>query len=397
MIILDGKYNSAKIFTNNIDNETISQIIQLLNQPFIANSQIRIMPDCHAGAGCVIGTTMTIKDKVVPNLVGVDIGCGMAVVNIGKRINLNLEKLDNFIKENIPCGQEVFNKEENYSDLDNLKCKNNINMNRAKCSIGTLGGGNHFIEVDKNNNDDIYIVVHSGSRYLGKQIAEYYQNKAYKGLTDYSEQINKTIENLKSQGKYTEISNAISNIKHQNPKIPKDLAFVDDVNFDNYLFDMNIAQRYAYCNRTKMINTIVKYLGITEITEKFQTIHNYIDIQNKILRKGAISAQTNEKVIIPMNMRDGSLICMGKGNPDWNCSAPHGAGRIMSRSQAKENVTLNEFIKSMEGIYTTTVNTSTIDESPMAYKPMNEIIKNIQDTVEIKNIIKPIYNFKASN
>jgi RNA-splicing ligase RtcB len=310
---------------------------------------------------------------------------------------LNLEKLDNFIKENIPCGQEVFNKEENYSDLDNLKCKNNINMNRAKCSIGTLGGGNHFIEVDKNNNDDIYIVVHSGSRYLGKQIAEYYQNKAYKGLTDYSEQINKTIENLKSQGKYTEISNAISNIKHQNPKIPKDLAFVDDVNFDNYLFDMNIAQRYAYCNRTKMINTIVKYLGITEITEKFQTIHNYIDIQNKILRKGAISAQTNEKVIIPMNMRDGSLICMGKGNPDWNCSAPHGAGRIMSRSQAKENVTLNEFIKSMEGIYTTTVNTSTIDESPMAYKPMNEIIKNIQDTVEIKNIIKPIYNFKASN
>lgn len=397
MIELKGKYNLAKVFTDNIESTAISQIIELCSQDFVQNSKIRIMPDVHAGAGCTIGTTMTIQDKIVPNLVGVDIGCGIAVVNLGNEFDINLEKLDDFIRNNIPSGHNVHEKEQRFK-LNRLKCLNDINHGRALKSIGTLGGGNHFIEVDKDNDDNIYIVVHSGSRYLGKQVAEYYQNKGYKELIDVWNKKKAIIEKLKKEGRQKEIQQELKKINI--PKINKQLAYVQGKTFNDYLNDMKIVQTYAYVNRMEMLSSIFQdflNLDLQCNNEYFQTIHNYIDLDNMILRKGSISAQKGEKVIIPMNMRDGSLICVGKGNSDWNYSAPHGAGRIMSRSKAKENVTLNEFQNSMKGIYTTSVNTSTIDESPMVYKPMEEIISNIKDTVEIKKIIKPIYNFKANN
>lgn len=398
MIELKGKYNTAKVFTNNIDDATIDQIITLLNQPFAADSKIRIMPDCHAGAGCVIGTTMTIKDKIVPNLTGVDIGCGMLCADIGKREDINLEKLDNFIHENIPSGCEVFDSERKFDNIQNLKCKNFINVNRALCSIGTLGGGNHFIEADKDDKDNIYIVIHSGSRYLGKQIAKHYQNLAVKNLrkSDNNEKIKAVIEKLKSEGRQLEISEAIKKIKENEPKIPKELSYIENDDFKNYFYDLDIAQAYAYQNRDAMFEAIIKFLNIPISEVKiFQTIHNYVDTKRKILRKGSVSAQAGEKIIIPMNMRDGSLICLGKGNPDWNYSAPHGAGRIMSRSEAKKNIRMEDYNKSMSGIYTTSVNELTIDESPMVYKNEDEIVKNIQDTATIIKTIKPIYNFKA--
>lgn len=395
MLELRGKYNSAKVFTDNIEETAVGQIIELCNQEFTKGSNIRIMPDTHAGAGCTIGTTMTVKDKVVPNLVGVDIGCGMALVNLGNEIKIDLKGLDDFIRNYIPSGQEVHEVQQEF-DLTELKCLNQINEDRALKSIGTLGGGNHFIEVNKDNSDNIYIVIHSGSRYLGKQVAEYYQEKAYKELTDLKLEKYNLVLDLKKQGREKEIQNELKKISI--PKVNKQLAYVKDNAFNDYIHDMKIVQHYAYENRMQMLNSILNnylHINLKDNVEYFQTIHNYIDIENMILRKGAISAQKNEKVIIPMNMRDGSLMCLGKGNPDWNYSAPHGAGRLMSRSKAKENVTLENFKESMKGIYTTSVNTSTIDESPMAYKPMQEIIDNIQDTVDIVNIIKPIYNFKA--
>ena len=396
MIELKGKYNTAKVFTDNVEETAVGQIIELCNQWFTKDSKIRIMPDTHAGAGCTIGTTMTIQDKLVPNMVGVDIGCGMAVVNLGNEIKIDLEGLDNFIRNNIPSGQNVHEKQQKFK-LGDLKCLNHINEDRALKSIGTLGGGNHFIEVNKDNQDNIYLVIHSGSRYLGKQVAEYYQEQAYAELTNLREEKQKIIQHLRNQGKEKDIQEEIKKIKI--PKVNRQLAYVEGNNFDNYIHDMKIVQNYAYANRLGMLSSIFQnYLNLDLQCNigYFQTIHNYIDIDNMILRKGAISAQKDEKVIIPMNMRDGSLICIGKGNPDWNYSAPHGAGRIMSRSKAKENVTLDEFQESMKDIYTTSVSKDTIDESPMAYKPMEEIIRNIKDTVEIVDIIKPIYNFKAS-
>lgn len=391
MIELKAKFNNAKVFTDNIDAETISQIMLLLNQEFTKDNKIRIMPDTHAGSGCVIGTTMTIKDKIVPNLVGVDIGCGMHAVKL-KEKEIDLSALDEVIEKYIPSGTNIHELMVSPYDLDDIIAP--IDKERARRSIGTLGGGNHFIEVNRDSEGYLWLVIHTGSRHLGIEICKYYQDLAYKTLKGRGDVVKDVIERLKAEGRQREIESAIKAIKEKEITIPKDLCYLEGDNFRNYIHDMNLAQKYALTNRMSIADEIMRLLFLHE-EERFDTIHNYIDIDNMILRKGAISAQAGEKVIIPMNMRDGSLICVGKGNPDWNYSAPHGAGRVMSRSKAKETINMHDFKESMKDIYSTSVVESTIDEAPMVYKPMNEIIANIKDTVEVIDIIKPIYNFKA--
>lgn len=398
MFELHGKYNTCKIFTDNCDNETISQVTELLNQASIKGSKIRIMPDTHAGKGCVIGTTMALTDKVIPNLVGVDIGCGMYALKL-EETEIDYAKLDEIIRQYIPSGFDIHEKSINCNFEPQLKeIIAPIDINRAMKSIGTLGGGNHFIEVDRGNDGHLWLVIHTGSRHLGTEVCAHYQDLAYKTIrnNDIKEKIDATIAKLKAEGKQHEIESAIKNIKMQADPIPKVLCYVEGENFDNYIHDMKITQKFAALNRKTIADTIIKHMNL-HIIRDFQTIHNYIDMDDMILRKGSVSAKLNEELIIPMNMRDGSLICIGKGNPDWNYSAPHGAGRIMSRGKAKETVSLTEFEESMKGIYTTSVTQSTIDESPMVYKPMQEIIDNIGDTVDIIDIIKPVYNFKASD
>lgn len=395
---ITGKYNTAKVFTNVIENEAVEQIKILCNQEFITGSKIRIMPDVHSGAGCTIGTTMTITDKVIPNLVGVDIGCGMETVMIADK-EIDLEKLDKLIYEKIPSGhniRKIPHELTNEIDLNQLRCTGHIKMDRAIRSIGTLGGGNHFIEAGKDEEGNIYITVHSGSRHLGLEVANYYQKMGYKALNKVSDvDIDKTIEQLKNEGREKEINKIIKEIKKQIiTDIPPALAYVSEELFDDYIHDMKLIQKFAVLNRKAMMDEIIKGLG-TEVIEEFTTIHNYIDTDMMILRKGAVSAKKGEKLLIPINMRDGSLICIGKGNEDWNYSAPHGAGRLMSRTKAKKTFELKNFKKEMEGIYTTSVNKDTLDECPMAYKAMEDIIKNIDDTVDIVKRIIPIYNFKA--
>lgn len=394
MFELTGKHNSCKVFTDNIDNETISQIMTLLNQEFAKENKIRIMPDTHAGAGCVIGTTMTLTDKVVPNLVGVDIGCGMYAVKLSET-DADFNKLDNIIRTYIPSGFDIHEHPISMSNADKIYAP--IDVDKAYQSLGTLGGGNHFIEVDRDANGHLWLVVHTGSRHLGLEVCKYYQDLAWKKIKNngIEDKIKETVARLKAEGKQHEIENTIKIIRMQAGPIPKDLCYVEDKDFENYIHDMKLTQEHAAINRETIVNQIVNHMD-WHIIDQFETIHNYIDIDNMILRKGAVSAQKGEKLIIPMNMRDGSLVCIGKGNPDWNYSAPHGAGRIMSRSQAKELVTLEEFTESMEGIFSTSVGTSTIDEAPQVYKPMFEIIENVQDTVDIIDIIKPVYNFKAN-
>lgn len=398
MLEITGKYNSAKIFTDVVDQASISQIYSLLEQPYTEGSTIRMMPDIHAGAGCTIGTTMTIKDKICPNLVGVDIGCGMKVVKL-KEKHIELEQLDKLIYRAIPSGFNIRTKLHPYAEmvhLNELLCHQYIDIKKAYYSIGTLGGGNHFIEADKDDEGNIYIVIHSGSRHMGLEIANYYQNEAYKQLTQYSkDELNRIIEQMKAEGRQKDISRTIKNLKKP-CKTPKPLAYVEGPLMEMYLHDMNIAQHFAVVNREAMMIEIIKGLKV-HIDEEFTTIHNYIDTDNMILRKGAVSASKGEKLIIPINMRDGSLICTGLGNEDWNFSAPHGAGRLMSRSEAKQSFTVSEFKKEMQsaGIYSTSVNSDTLDECPMAYKSINDIIDNISPTVTIDKIIKPIYNFKA--
>lgn len=566
MIELRGKHNTAKVYTDNVDSATIGQVTALLNQECIAGSKIRIMPDTHAGAGCVIGTTMTLKDKVIPNLVGVDIGCftgdtkvwcsrgayveikkladerarfvvdsfdeerkifvndyaiafktkknaelvevaygnkidlgvdnthkvkctpdhkflvssnpdvyysssettlewieakdlkegmrlvaedgylvvksvkalnykedvyclkveenhnftiegGVIVHNCGmltiklKEKRIDLPNLDSVIRKYIPAGFEIHNESKAFKtriDVETLRCypKANLNIMRAYQSVGTLGSGNHFIEIDKDSEDNLYLVIHTGSRNLGKQVAEYYQDLGYERIKaklnddKYEREKKHLIEKLKAAGQAKLIGSELEKLRQKRcndkPNIPYELAYVEGQDFEDYIEDMKKVQMYAVDNRAEIARIILKYAKLHEV-ERFETIHNYIDTENMILRKGSVSAQADEKLIIPINMRDGSLICIGKGNPDWNYSAPHGGSRLMSRSEAKQNITLSEFKKTMKeaGIYSTSVNKSTIDESPMAYKPMQEIIDNIQDTVEIIDIIKPIYNFKA--
>ncbi|OEH84659.1 RNA-splicing ligase RtcB [Desulfuribacillus stibiiarsenatis] len=408
MLLLKGIYNSAKVYTDQIDETTQLQIIDLCNQEFFQDANIRIMPDCHAGMGCVIGTTMTICDKVVPNLVGVDIGCGMLVVNLGE-IDIDFENVDRFIREQIPHGFQINQHPQiDFSKtIENIKCfreipKSSKEFNRA---LGSLGGGNHFIEINCDDNNNKYLVIHSGSRNLGKQIATYYQNKAYQYHTGENELFEKEREELirtfKEEGKRKEIQKALKALKEKYKReciIPKDLCYLEGRLMEDYLHDMKIVQEYANKNREVIGRRIVNeclQLNFNNL-HNFQTIHNYIDIENKILRKGAISAYKDEIVVIPINMRDGSIIAKGKGNPDWNYSAPHGAGRLMSRNVAKDHISIQDFQDSMAGIWSSSVREATLDEAPMAYKPIENILNNVSDTVEILQIIKPLYNFKSS-
>lgn len=397
MIELKGKYAEAKIFTDVVEKEAISQVIEFLNQPYAQGCTIRLMPDIHAGASCVIGTTATVKDKICPNIVGVDIGCGMYTVKI-KEKSIDLDKLDEIIRQRVPSGFDVRSKPHKLSrlvPLEELYCVKYIDIIRAENSIGTLGGGNHFIEVDKDDEGNLYIVIHSGSRHLGVEVAKYYQKAAYEALTTYSITERKAIvAKLKSEGRHSEIQQVITSLGKKATSIQKEFAYVEGELLDRYLHDMAIAQTFATVSRKTMMQEIIDGLGLT-VEEEFTTIHNYVDMEHRILRKGAVSAQKGEKLLIPINMRDGSLICIGKGNPDWNFSAPHGAGRLFSRSAAKETFSLEEYQQQMEGIYTTCVDMSTIDESPMAYKKMADIVDNITPTAEIISVIRPIYNFKA--
>lgn len=396
MLEVKGKFNTAKIFTDVVDEASISQVTELCNQEFCAGSRIRLMPDIHAGAGCTIGTTMTITDKIVPNLVGVDIGCGMHTVRIAEK-EIDLEKLDKLIYERIPSGFNIHDKTKSSSvDLSKLRCAKHVDIERAKRSIGTLGGGNHFIEVDKDDDGNLYIVVHSGSRHIGLEVAKYYQEAGYRALCDCDKGgAQEIVERLKSEGRFSEIADAVKEYKakHQT-KIPKSLVYLSGDLFDDYLHDMQIIQRFAFVNRFVMLSEIISGMGV-RVVDDFVTIHNYIDAKNMILRKGAVSAQKGEKLLIPINMRDGSLICIGKGNEDWNFSAPHGAGRLMSRAAAKRTFTVDDFRSEMDGIYTTSANQDTLDECPMAYKSMEAIVDNIGPTAEVVKVIKPIYNFKA--
>lgn len=398
MFILNGKYNSAKVFTDNIDETAIAQIIELCSQPMSEGAVIRIMPDVHAGSGCTVGTTMTITDKAIPNIVGVDIGCGMETV-ILKETHIELQKLDKLIYAKIPSGFAIREKPHRYADkidLTKLYCYEHINHIRAERSIGTLGGGNHFIEADKGSDGRIYIIIHSGSRHLGVETAKYYQHEAYRRLNGSSKKdIDALIAQLKAEGKQKQIQTEITKVQNtKRTAVPQHLAYTEGELFEQYIHDMKIVQEFAMLNRQAMMDEIIKGMGL-HIADKFTTIHNYIDTENMVLRKGAVSAQAGERLLIPINMRDGSLVCTGKGNPDWNCSAPHGAGRIMSRSEAKQTFTVSEYKKQMQGIYTTSVNQNTLDECPMVYKSVEDIVDNISDTVEINDIIKPIYNFKA--
>ena len=395
---LKGKYNTAKVFTDVIDQDSIAQIIQLCNQPFAQGSRIRLMPDVHAGAGCTVGTTMTIQDRVVPNLVGVDIGCGMETVQLREK-HIELQQLDRLIHQKIPSGFSIREKAHRYFqqvDLTRLYCFSHINPLRAEKSLGTLGGGNHFIEADRDEEGNLYLVVHSGSRHLGLEVAGYYQKEGYERLNGSSRQDrDRLVQELKNQGRDKEISKALKALKNtKKTDIPKPLAYVEGELFQQYLHDMRLVQDFAMWNRKAMMDELVKGLKI-HVEDRCITIHNYIDTEAMILRKGAVSAQKGERLLIPINMRDGSLICVGCGNEDWNFSAPHGAGRLMSRSQAKQSFTVNQFRKEMEGIYTTSVGKSTLDECPMAYKSLEDIVRHIGDTVEIERRLFPIYNFKA--
>jgi tRNA-splicing ligase RtcB len=399
MYKIQGKYNQALVYATTAEAGAIEQLQTLCDMEAYKDSKIRIMPDVHAGAGCTIGTTMTLHGIVTPNMVGVDIGCGMETVMI-KEKEIDFEKLDKLIKEKIPAGFNVRKSKHENADLTkvfDLKCSDKIeHLEKELKAIGTLGGGNHFIEVDKDEEGNLYIVIHSGSRHLGKEVAEVYQELAYKqtnGIT--REEIQKMINDLKSQGKAREIEETLSSMKKNiKADLPKELAYVSGELFDDYIHDMKIMQEYADINRKTMMQIIIEGMGLT-VTDQFTTIHNYIDTESMIMRKGAVSAAKGEKLLIPINMKDGSLICIGKGNPDWNCSAPHGAGRIMSRNEAFRTLSVEEFEKQMEGIYSSTVNKNTLDESPMAYKDMKDIVDNIDPTADIIKIIKPVYNFKA--
>lgn len=393
MIELKGKYAEAKVFTDLVDAASMAQVQNLLNQPFVEGSQIRMMPDIHAGAGCTIGTTMTITDKICPNLVGVDIGCGMLVVPL-EETEIDLEKLDRVIRENVPAG---FNKrEESYAlpgFLTGFRCVDELDLENAGRSVGTLGGGNHFIEVDKDDDGKLYLVIHSGSRHLGVEVATYYQHRAIEQCRGGDAQ--NIITALKAAGREKEIESALRMAK---TSVPNDLAYLTGELLDDYINDMRITQRYAKYNRIGIAEEILHHYGLhSDPYRWFETVHNYIDTKDMILRKGAVSAKAGERLIIPMNMKDGSLICVGKGNPDWNYSAPHGAGRVWSRSEAKRAFTVEEFQRAMNGVYTTSVGQATLDECPMAYKPMQQILDNIGDTVTVEKIIRPIYNFKAGN
>lgn len=399
MVTIQGTHNTAVCYTEHLEETARGQIQAVCDRVEFANCKIRIMPDVHAGKGCTIGTTMTIGNIVVPGMVGVDIGCGMETVELAER-KLDFAKLDALIREQIPFGREVRTSHHPYNDeidLSELRCAGQVNLSRARNSIGTLGGGNHFIEVDRSDGGRLFLVVHSGSRHLGTEVADFYQDEGRRAMWGGARyQQLEAIAALKAQGRFREIQKTLNELKKEHPiDIPKDLAYVKGKLFDDYIHDMKLVQRFAALNRKAMTDVILTGMGLTP-ADAFTTVHNYIDTDNMILRKGAVSAKSGEKLLIPINMRDGSLICAGKGNPDWNESAPHGAGRIMSRRQAFSELTLEQFQREMAGVYTTCVLPDTLDESPMAYKGMDEIVAQIGPTAEIIETIRPVYNFKAS-
>lgn len=417
MKTIDG--HNVKIFTDNIDEKALQQIKELLSIDVFSDKKIRIMPDVHAGAGCVIGFTGDLGDKVIPNIVGVDIGCGMRILNLGQLSDIDFHAFNEHIRANVPSGKfareerlgfkplvgdEVDIYREAKQLVTNLYCYRELKDSGRICkSIGSLGGGNHFIELDKDDQENVYLVIHTGSRNLGKQVAEIYQAKAIKHLTEGADEfegtIKQTIEEYKASGRRSELQNVIKKMRKEHkdvePSLPDDLCYVEGEAREQYLHDMRLCQRWAVLNRKLISILLMKFFQGIEPIEEFESIHNYISDDN-IIRKGSISAAAGQRCIIPLNMRDGSLLCTGKGNPDWNCSAPHGAGRVLSRTQAYEKITMDDFEASMQGIYSESINDFTRDESPMVYKPAEEIIANIGDTVNIDTIIRPIFNFKAS-
>lgn len=409
----------VKIFTDNIEENAIEQIKELLSIDVFADKKIRIMPDVHAGAGCVIGFTGNLGDKVIPNIVGVDIGCGMLILNLGKLTDIDFHAFHEHIRSNVPSGMIV--REDRFGfkplvgeEMDiyreakelviQLRCYRSLkDSGRINKAIGSLGGGNHFIELDKDDAGDVYLVIHTGSRNLGKQVADIYQAKAVKHLTDgddeFEETIKRTIEEYKAAGRRNELQGVIKKMRKEHeeaePALPAALCYVEGQAREDYLHDMRLCQQWAVLNRKLISLLLLRFFSGIDIKDQFESVHNYISDDNMV-RKGSISAKKGERSIIPLNMRDGSLLCTGKGNPDWNYSAPHGAGRVLSRTQAYEQIKMEDFEESMKGIYSESVNDSTRDESPMVYKPADEIIANIADTVSVNNIIKPIFNFKAS-
>lgn len=417
MKTIDGY--DVKIFTDNIEENALEQIKQLLSIDVFSDKKIRIMPDVHAGAGCVIGFTGNLGDKVIPNIVGVDIGCGMRILKLGKIDGVDFHSFNEHIRANVPSGMIVREDKFGFKPLvheemdiyreakkmvTELRCYRELKYSdRINKSVGSLGGGNHFIELDKDDEGNVYLVIHTGSRNLGKQVADIYQNRAIKHMTEgadeFEENIKRTIEEYKAAGRRSELQHVIKKMRKSQqeaePTLPRDLCYVEGEAREDYLHDMRICQRWAVLNRKLISILLLKFFANANIIEEFESVHNYISDDN-IIRKGSISAVEGERCIIPLNMRDGSLLCTGKGNPDWNCSAPHGAGRVLSRTQAYEQIKMEDFEASMAGIYSESVNDFTRDESPMVYKPAEEIIANIGDTVNIDTIIRPIFNFKAS-
>ena len=401
MMEIKGKVNTAICYAKVVEEEAIDQIRRMCDYPMTEGAKIRIMPDVHSGKGCTIGTTMTIKDRAVPNVVGVDIGCGMYTVNLGKG-SIDFEKVDE-AAHFIPSGRNVWDGRQEKFDLTGLKCYRELKDTKwLERSLGTLGGGNHFIEIDQAADGTNYLIIHSGSRNLGKQVAEHYQQLAInlsRGYGDYLEKRDAIIQSYKEQGRKSEIQAALKQLKWEvyeaETPMPEDLCYLSGKYLEDYLFDVEICQAFARRSREKMAEIL---LDRTKMAggEAFHTIHNYIDTSEMILRKGSIAAHQGEKVLIPINMRDGSVLAVGKGNPEWNYSAPHGAGRIMSRTKAKNTLTLEEYQKTMAGVYTTSVCESTLDEAPMAYKSLGDIIDVIRETVDVIDVMKPIYNFKAS-
>ncbi len=398
MFVIEGKVNKALCYAKIVEEEAIEQIERMCDYDFTQDSRICIMPDVHAGKGCTIGTTMTVLDKAVPNIVGVDIGCGMYSVNLGK-VEIDFEKLDE-AAHFVPSGMHVWEGRMERFDLTGLKCYRGLkNAKYLERSLGTLGGGNHFIEVDEAADGTKYLVIHSGSRNLGKQVADLYQRLAielHAGKEEYFQKRDALIAEYKAAGKRTEIQAALKQLtwEHKDCLIPDDLCYLYGTYFEDYLYDVEICQRFARRNRERIAEVLLERTGMMG-GEAFHTIHNYIDTEEMILRKGAIVAHKGEKVLIPINMRDGSVLAVGKGNPDWNFSAPHGAGRLMSRTKAKENLSMEEYRHVMSGVYTTSVNEATLDEAPMAYKSLEDIIDEIKESVDVMDVMKPIYNFKA--
>ncbi|MDR1110707.1 MAG: RtcB family protein [Deltaproteobacteria bacterium] len=400
MIEVKGKHNTAICYAEGLEDSAQRQIRALCDREEFSGSRIRIMPDVHAGMGCVIGTTMTISDKVVPGMVGVDIGCGMETVRLGER-SIDFLALDDLIRREIPSGREVRREPHPLSaelDLGRLRCAGRVDLVRARLSLGTLGGGNHFIEIDRSGDGDLFLTVHSGSRHLGKEVAELYQGLAARSLLEEAKKrVGEAAARLRAEGRTTDIDQTVKRMirEARDQAVPRDLSYLSGPLLEDYIHDMGIVQRLAALNRQAMAQVILDGLGLSE-ADRFSTIHNYIDIDRMILRKGAVSAKDGERLLIPINMRDGSLICLGRGNDDWNQSAPHGAGRTMSRKAARARLSLQEYVREMSGVYSSSVGQATLDESPMAYKSLSEILAQLGPTAEVVQRILPVYNFKAS-